>query len=332
MSVYKRGDTWWVTVSFARRRTRVSAGRGASKEQARELEASLRRDYHAGRVGRAQRHRIEEALERWLKGEAKALAHWRNLASKVASWTPYIGERSVDEAADVAEIAKAGWLEQGLAPATINRRLAALRRVCNLAWKSWRWLDKPVSIELLPGERPRDVQLSAAQVDKLLAACDSQGLRDAVTLAAHTGLRTGEILALRPEQVRDGRILLGTGTKTGRPRSVPLTPEAAKVARHLPIAITRDALRFGFERARKSAGMPWLQLRDLRRTFGSWIVQRTKSLKAAQDLLGHASSTITARHYAHLLDEHLVKAIRSLPRLKVRAVSGSARRIRRRAS
>jgi integrase len=61
--------------------------------------------------------------------------------------------------------------------------------------------------------------------------------------------------------------------------------------------------------------MKWLQFRDLRRTCGSWIVQRTRSLKAAQDLLGHTSIAITAKHYAHLLDEHLVDAVRTLPRL-----------------
>lgn len=315
MSVYKRGRTWWVTVSLGNRRTRVSAGRGATKEQALELEARIRADHHAGRVGRVQRRALEEALARWLNGEARALRHWHNLASKVAAWTPHIGSRYLDEAADVAGNATAAWLKEGLAPATINRRLAALRRVVNLAWKSWRWLDKPIAIDLLPGERARTVQLKPAQVNALLKACDSRALRDAVTLAAHTGLRTGELLALAPANVRGGRLVLGTDTKTGRPRSVPLTPEAAAIARRLPLKIRKDALRFGFERAREAAGMPWLQMRDLRRTFGSWIVQRTRSLKAAQDLLGHSSPAVTARHYAHLLDEHLVRAVRTLPRL-----------------
>ena len=61
--------------------------------------------------------------------------------------------------------------------------------------------------------------------------------------------------------------------------------------------------------------MPWLQFRDLRRTCGSWIVQRTRSLKAAQDFLGHTTIAITAKHYAHLLDEHLEEAANAMPRL-----------------
>jgi integrase len=44
-------------------------------------------------------------------------------------------------------------------------------------------------------------------------------------------------------------------------------------------------------------------------------VQRTGSLKAAQQLLGHTTIAVTARHYSHLLDEHLREAVDTLPDL-----------------
>jgi len=49
----------------------------------------------------------------------------------------------------------------------------------------------------------------------------------------------------------------------------------------------------------------------------SWIVQETRSLKAAQDLLGHTTPQITAKHYAHFLDDHLEAAIAELPAIGV---------------
>ena len=317
MPVRKRGRAWHVDVQIGRRRIRQSAGRGISRAQALELEARIRADAHAGRIGRRQSHSLAEAIERWLNGEALALAHYRDLKSKTRAWLPFVRGLDLIEAGEAADHARTTWLKKGLAPATINRRLALLRRVLRLAWRSWQWLEQPITIELLPGERPRMLQLDPGQARVFLAACRrrKRALHDIVLLGIHTGLRPSELLALEPKHVRGGRPVLLCASRMMRPRSIPLTPEAAAIARRLPLAMRPDEFRFNFRKAAEAAKMPWLQRRDLRRTFGSWIVQRTKSLKAAQDLLGHASPAITARHYAHLLDKHLEAAVGTLPRL-----------------
>lgn len=314
MPVRKRGGIWWVDLSFrGRPRIRESAGRGATREQALEFEAKIRADHHAGRVGRAASHTVSEGFARWLRGEALALDSYRNLLSKANAWTPHLKGRQLREAADVAKDGREAWLKKGLAIGTINRRLAALRRVLKLSFEEWGWLDRPVKIGLLPGEQPRMVKASQGDIRKLLQHCPPRTAK-AVLLAASTGLREGELLALVKSNYRGGKIVVGP-TKRGRVRSIPLTPVARLIAQRLPLGLTYSQLRRDFEAARSAAGMPWLQFRDLRRTFGSWIVQRTKSLKAAQDLLGHTTITITARHYAHLLDEHLEEAIGRLPKL-----------------
>lgn len=319
MPVYKRGSTWYVDLSIpGRRRARVSAGKGISKGQALEYEAQLRRDWHAGRVGRKQRRSVSEALARWLSGEARALAGWRNLASKIVAWAPFAKGRGLEEAADVAGDAAAAWLKAGLSPYTVNARLRLYRRVMKLASSSWGWLERPPAIELVPGERPRMVRLDEDQARRFIAACgEDRELVDAIMLQALAGLRPGEVHLEGLRHAAPRRLELDATTKTGRPRSLPLTAETAAAARRLPLSIGKDALRYRFERARDRAGMPWLQQRDLRRSFGSWIVQRTGSLKAAQDLLGHGTITVTARHYAHLLDQHLEAAVGTLPRLGV---------------
>ena len=111
-----------------------------------------------------------------------------------------------------------------------------------------------------------------------------------------------------------------TQTKTGRTRLIPLPAGLTKDS--FPFGLTKSELRKGFERARAAAGMTWLQMRDLRRTFGSWIVQRTGSLKAAQELLGHSTVAITSRHYAHLLPGHLQEAVDTLPKLRAGKARG----------
>ena len=319
MPVYKRGATWYVDLSLpGRRRARVSAGKGISKAQALEYEAKLRTEWHGGRVGRKQRRTVAEALARWLNGDARGLAGWRNLASKLGTWSEHTKGRPLEDAVDVAEDAKAAWLKAKLSPYTINSRLRLYRRVMKLAADTWRWLERPPAITLVQGERPRTVRLDEAQARRFIAACeDDQELVDAIVLQALAGLRPGEVHLKGLRHVSPKRLELDASTKTGRPRSLPLTRETAAAASRLPLTIGRDALRYRFERARERAGMPWLQQRDLRRSFASWIVQRTGSLKAAQELLGQSGIAVTARHYAHLVDEHLEAAVGTLPRLGV---------------
>ena len=246
-------------------------------------------------------------------GEAKALKSHDNLLGKVRLLYPFLKDRGLHELPDVAAEVKASGLKAGLQPATINRRLAILRRVGKLAFRRWGWIEQDLGsrVGLLPGEVERKVQASPAQVQTLMAAA-APDVRQAVIWAALTGMRKGELLSVDGSSFVGGGIRL-TETKTGRARLIPLAHGLRP--KDFPYGLTDARLTKGFLAARKAAGMPWLQFRDLRRTCGSWIVQRTGSLKAAQDLLGHSTMTITAKHYAHLLDEHVREAVKSLPRL-----------------
>lgn len=259
------------------------------------------------RVGRTPTYTIEEAIDRWLGNEAKPLRSFDNLQNKVRAIYPYIKGKSLDEIPAVAGAIAQNGLKTGLRPATINRRLAILRRVARLAHRRWEWLDRDLGgrIAFVPGEEPRYVQATAEQAETLLKAAQGN-TRKAILWAIGTGLRQGELKAVEPHHFRNGSLVV-TKTKTGKPRSVPLAPFLRP--EDFPYGLTATDVEKRYREARSKAGMPWLQFRDLRRTFGSWVVQKTKSLKAAQDLLGHTTMQITAKHYAHLLDGHLKDAI-----------------------
>lgn len=285
----------------------------ANRRDARLLEAKLQQQVDDQRAGRAVAHSLEDALHRWLTAEAKVLRSYPSLLQKTALIYPHVRGRALSELPDVAQAVRAAGIRDGLKPATINRRLAILRRVGKLAFREWGWTDQDLGakVKLLPGETERKVQATPEQVEKLLAAARGR-TRKAIIWGALTGMRKGELLGVERSSFVNGSIRL-TETKTNRPRLVPLA--AGLDPKDFPYGITVDELDKGFRRARSKARLYWLQFRDLRRSCGSWIVQRTRSLKAAQDLLGHSTIAVTAKHYAHLLDEHVREAVKSLPRL-----------------
>jgi len=76
-------------------------------------------------------------------------------------------------------------------------------------------------------------------------------------------------------------------------------------------AISPNNLRRKFERACELAGIGHCRIHDLRHTFCSWLAIAGKSLKAIQELAGHASLAMTLR-YAHLCPSVKAEAVEAL--------------------
>lgn len=316
MSAIKHHGSWAVRLVIGGQRIFRSLGPSATKADAIAYEAKIRRDHIERRLGKTPPRSLEDALARWLEGEAAQLKDRRGMIDKVRALRPHCAGLALDQIVQAAEAVKAAGIRAQLKPATINRRLAILRRVANLAFSAWEWLDQPLGqrIKLLRGETPRLITLTVAQAEHFLD-CMPARTRAAVILYLSTGMRVGELLKLDPRKhLIENMIVLDADNKTERPRIIPMGEETAQlVAVWKPGEITYSKLRHDIEEARVRAEMPWLQTRDLRRTFGSWIVQRTKSLKLAQDLLGHTTPTITAKHYAFMLNADLAAAVDTLP-------------------
>ena len=148
---------------------------------------------------------------------------------------------------------------------------------------------------------------------------------EAVRVAAYSGLRLGELLALRWRDVDwTGSALtisrsLSSGvegtTKTGHVRRVPMADQAAAALDRLSQrddfaspddyvfcnALGRQldgsALRRRYKRARDAAGLRPLRWHDLRHTFGSLLVAGGVDLVSIKDAMGHSQLTTTSRYF-----------------------------------
>jgi integrase len=67
---------------------------------------------------------------------------------------------------------------------------------------------------------------------------------------------------------------------------------------------------------------PAATFRDLRRTYGSLLINRGTEGAVIQRLLGHADQRMTQRVYTHMLDRTLEKAVRkNSPKFGLRATN-----------
>jgi len=249
---------------------------------------------------------------------------------------PAFGRRRLDAIgpADV-EAYKARKLKDGQKAKSVNNHLCVLRKLLNLAVE-WGELPYAPKVKQLRVEHGDFQFLTFEETERFLRAAAPEWRAFLVT-ALKTGLRVGELLALRWEDLDlvAGRIVVRRtlwrdqeGTpKGGRTREVPLSDDAVatlKVHRHLKgpyVFCEADGSRLTHSRVKdvvpdtcKRAQLAKrLTTHDLRHTFASHLVMRGVALKAVQELLGHATIDMTMR-YAHLSPEVKRDAVQLLDR------------------
>jgi len=174
--------------------------------------------------------------------------------------------------------------------------------------------------------------LTDPEIEVLLKACDdlkahSPYLRPLVETALLTGMRRGELLSLKWEQIRNGLIYL-TKTKSGKARQIPINDRLAEVFRGVRRVNQLEApyvfcdskgrrlweVKRSFASACRRAEIEAFRFHDLRHTFASHLVMNGVGLKAVQELLGHSDLKMTMR-YAHLSRAHLKEAVAVLNKI-----------------
>lgn len=307
MPAYKRGQVWHVRFEVDGQKFSKSMGPSGTKADAVAYEAKVRADILAGNLGRPQKHTIDEAIDKWLDGEGRRLASRTSLSNMAGLMKPHIFGRPLTEVVVAAQDVRNAGIDEGLAVATINRRIAILRRVANLAYDQWGWLSEPLGrkIKTGKGEVKRRVFLSPDEVEALAQACEHEVVAKAIRLYARTGLREAELL--KATEIRDGFIVVSSRKGRGeeRVRLVPVPADTPDLK--LPLGITYNTLRHYFEKARKKVGREEVHVHDLRHTTASWLAQSGASLVIIRDMLGHTSFAETTR-YSHLMPSDLRKA------------------------
>jgi integrase len=221
----------------------------------------------------------------------------------------------------------------GLSPSTIRNATLPLRAIIRRAVAYGDLPANPLAggALLLPAVRGyRDRTLTAEQAREYVAALP-EAERALWAMALYTGLRRGELAALRWSDVNlaggFARVTrswsyststMGTPKSAAGVRVVPLPELLRPILTEHGLATRRegDALVFGAtpgapftpntvasraRRAWKAAGLVPLTLHECRHCFASLAVHLGVPMKSLQGMLGHSSYVVTADRYSHLL-------------------------------
>jgi integrase len=242
-----------------------------------------------------------------------------------------------------AQLLTAGGRDRnGLAPMTVHETHVIVRSAVDLAVQR-HLVDHNVAHGAQP-PRPRALDRSgpqswtAAQLRQFLRSARDQRLYPALHLAAHTGMRRGEIdglkwsdLNVRAARLSISRTLQNVGgrptefgvkTRTSR-RCVDLDTHTLSVlaswrrrlcAEHLPARVedwmfynrkghflNPESISQLFDRVVRRSGLPRIGFHDLRHTHASLLVAGGVPIKVVSERLGHAHPGFTMNTYQHVL-------------------------------
>jgi integrase len=295
---------------------------------------------------------VGELLERWLSAHHDwRPATWISARSnvKILSTDGLSVRRVSTLKPEHVRAAMAAWSAQGASVAVVSGRFRVLRSAVG-----WAHVERIIDVNPLSGMRGPTrpgtrLHLSTQEVVRLLETADAlvvnaatrdsgrlhkaEQVRLLVRLAADSGARRGELVALRFDDLDERILTIERGvsadvlgpTKTGRTRRLTLGRQTVELWRasaqtwadRLPgseslgpwlfspevshgVRLTAGALGHWFAELARVAEVPGATLHRLRHSVATFLVGRGELLRA-QQRLGHRDPSTTLRNYAHAL-------------------------------
>ena len=255
-------------------------------------------------------------------------------------WKASLGSRTLRQvvAGDVQRYVAQRITE--VRPASVNREVAFLKRVFNVAIDDGLAETNPVrKVKLIKENNARVRYLTDDEEAKLRAEVREEAW-PVVELALNTGLRRAELFTLKWEHVDfKANVLTIARTKSGRARRVPMNSRVRDLLRALPGRLkgewvlpsetgetavdSQNFMNRVFTPALKRAGVQDFRWHDLRHTFASRLVMKGVDIRTVQELLGHADIRMTLR-YSHLSPAHLLDAVEKLTEERTGTTTGTS--------
>src|ERR1700719_3181339 len=224
-TLYLRGKTWTVGYTIEGRRVREAVGSNKKLAEMvlrkRVTEAIENRWFDKRNVGVMP---FSEFAATYVERCISVLKSAKTERDRVQFWVREFGNRPLGQ---ITRAELQDWQarkRQTCKPATVNRLFCRLRHMFFRAI-DWELLDQsPMKgIKFLPENNARLRYLSLEECQLLTDSCKAPHLRAIVTIALHTGMRSGEIRNLQWRDLDfDTGFLIVRDSKNGETRHVPI--------------------------------------------------------------------------------------------------------------
>jgi Site-specific recombinase XerD len=332
--IFKRGRIYWITYTGIDGLQKWESSKSAEKKDAEYLLACRRKEVSEGTAPLIPAKRMNATFSDLATKYDAFVQNQRAYKTKknfIDNLVREFGSIKLQNfSLSLLEAYQSRRLAEGRKPATVNRYLATVKHMFTKA-ADWEMIPEETfkrvrRVKLSPENNRRLRYLSIEEASRLVNVAESH-LKPILITALNTGMRRGEILGLRWDQVdlKHGFILLDK-TKSGKRREIPINQTLLETFRMM-IAVRRLDIPFVFFDSRSSK--PFLSVKrafgtacrranlfdfhfhDLRHTFASQLVMNGVDITTISKLLGHTSLTMTLR-YSHLSPNHLRSAVNVL--------------------
>jgi integrase len=344
--MYRRGRVWWMTTMVGNRQLCRSAGT-QNKRLAQKKQDVWRAEIAQGTFNLLKKSpAFEEWAEKYLKSVDHDNTRRRYECSKVELVAFFGGDLRLDRiSATQIEQFKLSRRSAGVKGATLNRDLRFLAQILKQAERERYLARSPFDFTKFFVNESRDRRkphiLTWEEQDRLLTVAPPR-LRALTVLGVETGMRTGEMLGLRWDDVDFLNVAIRV-SKSKTPsgiRNIPMSklckaellrwrnlvgPEYSEWVfpnfsnRRHPLQGGRKA----WASTLKKAGLPFFPIYYLRHTFASRLTAAGVSPIMIAQLLGHSSTQIVPR-YAQVLDQNRLDALKKLESLRQDSISNGS--------
>ena len=335
--------------SDGKRRSLYAKRRGELRRRLEEALAEARNGIKP--IGRTLT--VAEYLDDWVENSVKPRCKPSTYASYKETVrryiAPAIGRRPLAKLEPehvqsmLAQLTDRETSRRPLSPATVRYVRTILRSALGRALKAGLVMRNVATLVDVPAKARREIDpMTAAQVRAFLAHVADDRMSALYVTAIGLGLRQGELLALRWQDIDFERATLSVRHTLGRETRELTAPKTERSRRTLAMPRTvSDALRdhrrrqleervhagarwtehdfvfastvgtplFSrnvtqtFQQALASAGLPRKRFHDLRHTAATLLIEQGVPIYEVSRLLGHSSLSTTADIYGHLTNE-----------------------------
>jgi integrase len=312
-SINKVNGKWKAEVSLTGfpRRSKTFISKSHAIIWSQELELKYEKNETYGGDRSLLTHKLSYLITRYQKTKSVFKKSYKSevYVLKMLHETP-LSDISVGAINSNMIVSEMNKIRGTLKPSTIRNRFAILRHIFNVAINEWGYpMTNPISKVSLPKseETPlrRISEEELTMLRKILLLRESQKMHWIITFALETGLRRGEIVKLKWEDIdRSKNTARVSESKSGYVRHIPLSPKANECLESIPTQseyvfdTTNSAIASAWKRLRKTAKVKRVRFHDFRHEAISRFFEKGLTIPEVMSISGHRTASMLFR-YAH---------------------------------